>query len=124
MHLLREDNWWAPRFLTRLTHRLGGENSPAAEPVPAAPVLNNEEAAPTEQASPSPAVTTERDEPRSSTGPTEQADAPHSPVTPAEQVEEASASEAAVRGDRSADTDEELIPFSELVKRLNSTDGR
>ncbi len=32
------------------------------------------------------------------------------------------ANEAAVRGDRSADTDEELIPFSELVKRLNSTE--
>ncbi|MGV0350536.1 MMPL family transporter [Corynebacterium guaraldiae] len=137
MHLLREDNWWAPRFLTRLTHRLGGENSPAAEPplatasaaepTPTAPALNNEEAAPVEQAAPSTALTTERDEPRSSAGSTEQAEPHYSPVTPAEQVEEASpstANEAAVRGDRSADTDAELIPFSELVKRLNSTDAR
>lgn len=50
-------------------------------------------------------------------------------MTPAEQVEvegasASAANEAAVRGDRSADTDEELIPFSELVKRLNSTDGQ
>ncbi|OFL24225.1 MMPL family transporter [Corynebacterium sp. HMSC062A03] len=129
MHLLREDNWWAPRFLTRLTHRLGGENSPAAEPAPTAPVLNNEEATPTEQAAPSPAVTSERDDPRSSTGSTEQAEPHYSPVTPAEQVEvegasASAANEAAVRGNRSADTDEELIPFSELVKRLNSTDGQ
>lgn len=79
MHLLREDNWWAPRFLTRLTHRLGGENSPAAEPAPTAPVLNNEEATPTEQAAPSPAVTSERDDPRSSTGSTEQAEPHYSP---------------------------------------------
>ena len=34
------------------------------------------------------------------------------------------ANEAAVRGDRSADTDEELIPFTELVKRLKPTDAR
>ena len=100
MHLLREDNWWAPRFLTRLTHRLGGENTPAAEPA----LATASAAAPAEQAEPHP-----------------------SPVIPAEQVEEASASkapEAAVRGDRSADTDEELIPFTELMQRLNSTDRR
>ena len=106
MHLLREDNWWAPRFLTRLTHRLGGDNAPAAEPAlatasaaapaPTTPALSDEEAAPTEQAG--------------------------TPEDPEVRTEEASASEAPVRGDRSADTHDELIPFSELVQRLKSTD--
>ncbi len=94
MHLLREDNWWAPRFLTRLTHRLGGDSP---EPVAAQH--------PAVAAAPAPAPAA-------------------SQVLAEEGASASTANEAAVRGDRSADTDEELIPFSELVKRLNSTDGR
>lgn len=57
MHLLREDNWWAPRFVHRLSERLGHGES------------NHED-------------------------------------TPA------------ARGSRNAETDEELIPFNELLSRL------
>ncbi|WP_144792463.1 MMPL family transporter [Corynebacterium singulare] len=106
MHLLREDNWWAPRFLTGLTHRLGGDS-----PEPATATSAGAEPVETE-----PALAATR-------APEPQSDATAAP----ESVEGASASsanEAAVRGDRSADTDENLIPFTELMRRLNSTDKR
>lgn len=61
MHLLREDNWWAPRFVHRLSERLGhGESNQESD------------------------------------------------------ADDASA----VRGSRNAETDEELIPFNELLSRL------
>ncbi|MDN6199319.1 MMPL family transporter [Corynebacterium flavescens] len=61
MHLLREDNWWAPRFVHRLSERLGhGESN-------------------------------------------QESDADDT---------------SAVRGSRNAETDEELIPFNELLSRL------
>ena len=68
MHLLREDNWWAPRFLTRMASGLGGEASSSAAP--------------------------------------------------------ATDTDAPARGARSVDTDDELIPFTELARRLNSADKR
>ena len=114
MHLLREDNWWAPRFLTGLTHRLGGDSpEPAAaqEPAVAGPtgaepaVAEPTGAEPAAAASPAPA-------PAASQASAEEGASP------------SSTSEAAVRGDRSADTDENLIPFTELMRRLNSTDKR
>ena len=109
MHLLREDNWWAPRFLTGLTHRLGGDSpEPAAAQEPAVPesaVAEPTGAEPAAAASPAPA-------PAASQASAEEGASP------------SSASDAAVRGDRSADTDEELIPFTELMQRLNSTDQR
>ena len=67
MHLLREDNWWAPRFLTRMASGLGGEAPSSAAP--------------------------------------SEADSP-------------------ARGSRSVDTDDELIPFTELARRLHSADKR
>ncbi|MGX1738191.1 MMPL family transporter [Corynebacterium flavescens] len=61
MHLLREDNWWAPRFVHRLSERLGhGESN-------------------------------------------QESDADDTP---------------AARGSRNVETDEELIPFNELLARL------
>ena len=109
MHLLREDNWWAPRFLTGLTHRLGGDSpEPAAAQEPAVPeptVAEPTGAEPAAAASPAPT-------PAASQAPAEEGASP------------SSANDAAVRGDRSADTDEELIPFTELMRRLNSTDQR
>ena len=68
MHLLREDNWWAPRFLTKMASGLGGEASSSAAP--------------------------------------------------------ATDTDAPARGSRSTDTDDELIPFTELARRLNSADKR
>ena len=109
MHLLREDNWWAPRFLTGLAHRLGGDSpEPAAAQEPAVPeptVAEPTGAEPAAAASPAPT-------PAASQAPAEEGASP------------SSANDAAVRGDRSADTDEELIPFTELMRRLNSTDQR
>ena len=114
MHLLREDNWWAPRFLTGLTHRLGGDSpEPAAAQEPAVPEPTGAEPAVAEPTGAEPAAA-------ASPAPT-----PAASQAPAEEgASPSSANEAAVRGDRSADTDENLIPFTELMRRLNSTDKR
>ena len=110
MHLLREDNWWAPRFLTGLTHRLGGDSPEPAAPAPAAPALHNEEPAATASAG--------------ADAPTSAPASSQAPAAAEEGASPSSANDAAVRGDRSADTDEDLIPFTELMRRLNSTDQR
>ena len=72
MHLLREDNWWAPRFIQRAYTRMGHAQL---------------------------------------------ADAP-SPAAPAAETAGMEEPEGPYRGRRTADTDSELVPFSELVKRL------
>ncbi|MDO5511249.1 MMPL family transporter [Corynebacterium sp.] len=88
MHLLREDNWWAPRFIKRAYEKMG--HSEELPPVPA------------------PAPT---------------------PATPEPEVgEEVLLNDAAVladdeeaaRGGRTTAEDEELIPFAELMARLEA----
>ncbi len=71
MHLLREDNWWAPRFIQRAYERLGHGTEPA-DAVPAATAV----------------------------------------------PEKAASEDSAGRGGRTLEDDANLVPFSELMKRL------
>ncbi|GAB3947837.1 MMPL family transporter [Corynebacterium tapiri] len=85
MHLLAEDNWWAPGFIKKLYNRIGhGHSEPAPVAVPAAP------AAPASPAAGEPSIT----------------DAQPAPL------------DEAARGGRTTSQDGELVPFSELMKRL------
>ncbi|MDK8450254.1 MMPL family transporter [Corynebacterium mastitidis] len=82
MHLLREDNWWAPRWLRRAYSRLGHG---AVVDIP-------------------------EETPRPS------AAAPHAPIN----IDEAVVIEdtEAARGGRTTTQDEKLVPFKDLVERL------
>lgn len=77
MHLLREDNWWAPRWVKKASEHMGHGRTPApvAAPAPAAP-----------------------------------------------SVDSATIADSAIRGGRTTATDESLVPFSELMKRLKQDD--
>lgn len=86
MHLLREDNWWAPAPIRRLYERIGGH---AAEPT-----FDDEVGTVVEKQQ-------HTDE-----------------ALDLDTVSVAPESEAA-RGGKTAGQDTELIPFSELMKRLN-----
>ncbi|MDO5033199.1 MMPL family transporter [Corynebacterium sp.] len=91
MHLLREDNWWAPGFIHRASERLTrgaapGEDSTGAGAADPDAAADHEGAVDNEEGAAKRSV--------------------------------------AVRGNRSADTDDELIPFTELLKRINSSGDR
>ncbi|AGF73599.1 MMPL family transporter [Corynebacterium halotolerans] len=152
MHLLRDDNWWAPGWVRRAYEKLGhgGDAAPATEPAA--------EPAATRVSTPAPV-------PATATATPSTADTVVTPVVPDEPVAPAAAEEAvqrgvdkrdattpepepgteagadaatdreeyvsvdeavvvdeteAVRGGRSTAQDEELVPFSELMKRLRS----
>jgi len=83
MHLLREDNWWAPAFVKRAYEKMG--HSEDVPPVP--PVVED----PEEELLLDDAVVVDHDE--------------------------------AARGGRTTAEDEELIPFSELMARLQADNG-
>ncbi|QPK79003.1 MMPL family transporter [Corynebacterium lizhenjunii] len=124
MHLLREDNWWAPRLVQRAYERLGhGSATPTAEPADAPPADTPSPvtvAAPT--ATPAAEVTAElwdAGASASSANAPLPADAdPEGEWTVADTVPRA-ATEAA-RGGRTTTNDSDLIPFSELLKRLEN----
>jgi len=83
MHLLREDNWWAPAFVKRAYEKMG--HSEDVPPVP--PVVED----PEDELLLDDAVVVDHDE--------------------------------AARGGRTTAEDEELIPFSELMARLQADNG-
>ncbi|QGU01126.1 Membrane protein YdfJ [Corynebacterium kalinowskii] len=70
MHLLREDNWWAPRWVKAASERMGHGKEPVR------------------------------------------------PLPGETSVHEAVVADAPIRGGRTPDTDDSLVPFSELMKRL------
>ncbi|WP_291313932.1 MMPL family transporter [Corynebacterium sp. UBA2622] len=114
MHLLREDNWWAPRWVKRVYASLG-ENSEGSTAAPvragsarpaAAPV-----AAPATEP-PSPADSPAAEEPDEPAVPTH-------PETGEIAVENTVVDSLPVRGGRSVVEDSELIPFDELMRRLS-----
>ncbi|PRQ11893.1 RND transporter [Corynebacterium sp. 13CS0277] len=87
MHMLREDNWWAPAFVKRASEKLGHASADDfSHLTPAVPVLS---------------------------GTAHLAQEPESPVEHAV-VDDA----AAARAGRTTAEDEELIPFQELLRRL------
>ncbi|AKK04147.1 MMPL family transporter [Corynebacterium epidermidicanis] len=97
MHLLREDNWWAPRFVQVAADRMGHGKQPATVAAPAAVAVPTAPAA----------------EPTAATEPA--APEEHPIDIPLEDLD---VDTTPVRGGRSVDADSELIPFSELMKRL------
>ncbi len=161
MHLLREDNWWAPAWVKKAYDRLGhgaelpepeptgtgaekprrGDRVPTPEPVPAAATaaatVTVDAAAPT----PTPSTETTVVTPVVADGPEYRRPAetaePAGPVEPVERDVDAYATEEAghyvpvddavplaedeaVRGGRSTTEDTELVPFAELMRRLQT----
>ena len=131
MHLLREDNWWAPRFIQR-AYQVIGHGSGAAVPVAAAPTA----AAPVAADAPVGAVdsaasaaTTPAPEAPGPEAPSPEAPTPEPPAPVQEApapVQEVPApalrTPVAIRGSRSTHNDDELIPFRELMARLHTED--
>ena len=127
MHLLREDNWWAPRFIKRIYHRIGGHDTaperPAIEPAPE-PAAEADDSEETEE----PAELPEPAEPAEPETPSTADTAEHGVVKTAEprrrQAKETdrvsvAPEDVAARGGRTTSQDEGLVPFTELMKRLN-----
>ena len=97
MHLLREDNWWAPGFIKRAYEKMG--HSEQLPPVPAP--------APT-PATPEPEADVEKQD--------------DEPLEGELLIDEAVVvdHDEAARGGRTTAEDEELIPFAELMARLEA----
>ncbi|QMV84437.1 MMPL family transporter [Corynebacterium hindlerae] len=101
MHLLREDNWWAPQWVKLASERMGHGKEPVIAPVakpapqPALVPSPASEPAPEPDPAPTPA-----------------------PVPREMSVHDVSVHNAAIRGGRSTISDENLVPFAELMKRL------
>lgn len=96
MHLLKEDNWWAPAFIKRAYNKLGHSETQAAVAVAAPTVARNKHA---EQSSPEESL--------------EDSDLllDHAVVVDEEE---------AARGGRTTSDDEELVPFAELMRRIQA----
>ena len=144
MHLLREDNWWAPRAVKAAYHRIGG-HSPGEEDEDVRVPAHSDRAPSRAHAAPAAAPASESS---AGTGPAtrtgtgtvavlERAGEREDPATTSEQVyglataddpaareeipvEEATVVEedTAARGGISAGEDTELVPFAELMARL------
>lgn len=94
MHLLREDNWWAPRSIRRAYEKMGhSEKLPPAPPPPTSPEPEQE--------------------------PVDAADEPLEGELLIDEAVVVDRDEAA-RGGRTTAEDDELIPFAELMARLQS----
>lgn len=87
MHLLREDNWWAPRFIHRAYDKLGHGREPVTAPASSQPASVSAPSA----AQPTVAAMPSKDE-----------------------------YEGPERSGRSLEEDSSLIPFSELMQRLQA----
>ena len=95
MHLLREDNWWAPKFIHKAYEKMGHGSEPQLEPVAAPESAEEEFDDPAEYAE----YEVEEEE---ETAPEEYSDHDEGPG----------------RSGRTIDDDDSLIPFSELMERL------
>lgn len=126
MHLLREDNWWGPRWVKAASARMGhNSHASAVVPTPALVAVGAEEAtlshgnpyeSDTTRIHPVAADTSQAAASDDDTGGVGKHDmAAETPIEKAMPIEENVAS----RGGRIATEDNELVPFSELIKRLN-----
>lgn len=136
MHLLRDDNWWAPRWVKAASAKMGHHHAPAPAEA-AAEVVASEELLP------EPAVAVAAQPRAEAEGVDKQGALPryqkplrdgtyhashaapepdNAEAVPAETpIDQATPIErnVASRGGRIASDDNELVPFSELLKRLN-----
>ncbi|AVH89143.1 Putative RND superfamily drug exporter [Corynebacterium camporealensis] len=130
MHLLREDNWWAPAFIKRAYEKMGHGSTPqldgsaSSEEDPT--VMDDDTAASTDKTSAVEATDAEaadtdtadsavavKEKPQKKSWTWKKEKQPRQ-----DKPSKQSSGESAVRGDRSTETNDELIPFSELMKRL------
>ena len=141
MHLLREDNWWAPGFVRRAAAQLSdvapataaatavaAEPEAAPEPEPEMPLFAGftegeltvlDVLEPTEDAAASEATeaTTATTATTVTAPDTDALDAGGTDAYGADGAEEAAS--ASTRGGRTTDNDDSLVPFDELIKRLH-----
>ena len=140
MHLLREDNWWAPAWIKKIYHSIGGhggDDDPVTERVDA-PVHREREPAAVGAGAASTAAEVEPEAaaeadaaeetapPLPSNDVTAEQPAVPDPVVPEEEededlsVDEVTVAEDshAARSGVSTNQDTELIPFAELMRRL------
>lgn len=123
MHLLREDNWWAPKFVHRAYEAMGHGKEPVAEPAVAAapaaaeasPIFDHEEEGITFREDRAVEAQPEPAEP-DPTGFGE-----HDFVAFDEEEEEEE--EGAVRGGTTTNANSDLVPFAELMRRLKAEEA-
>ena len=105
MHLLREDNWWAPKFIHKAYEKMGHGSEPAASSLPSSAekeTVNPSSTAPAADPAVEPAPAAE-------------------PETYDEEFYDSyedAADEGPGRSGRSIEEDASLIPFNELMERL------
>ncbi|NWO16739.1 MAG: MMPL family transporter [Corynebacterium sp.] len=105
MHLLREDNWWAPKFIHKAYEKMGHGSEPAASSLPSS----------AEKETVNPSSTAPAAEPAVEPAPAAE------PETYDEEFYdsyEGAADEGPGRSGRSVEEDASLIPFNELMERL------
>ncbi|MEJ5927788.1 MMPL family transporter [Corynebacterium sp. H128] len=121
MHLLREDNWWAPAFIKKASERMGHGSmvpaTPAPAPAAAAPLNDVDWHRATAESS---ALPTPELRPYRPRRPEPAADAiPTASDHEDTAIQDAIPTDMPIRGGRSIASDDNLVPFSELMKRLN-----
>ena len=105
MHLLREDNWWAPKFIHKAYEKMGHGSEPAASSLRSS----------AEKATVNPSSTAPAAEPAVEPAPAAE------PETYDEEFYDSyedAADEGPGRSGRSIEEDASLIPFNELMERL------
>lgn len=105
MHLLREDNWWAPKFIHKAYEKMGHGSEPAASSLPSS----------AEKETVNPSSTAPAAEPAVEPAPAAE------PETYDEEFYDSyedAADEGPGRSGRSIEEDASLIPFNELMERL------
>jgi RND superfamily putative drug exporter len=128
MHLLREDNWWAPKFVHRAYEAMGHGKEPVTEPVaePAArPAVEPAVAAAPAAAEASPIFDHEEEgitfrEDRAVEAQPEPAEPDPTGFGEHDFVAFEEEEEGAVRGGTTTNANSDLVPFAELMKRLKA----
>ncbi|AJE34242.1 hypothetical protein B842_11985 [Corynebacterium humireducens NBRC 106098 = DSM 45392] len=120
MHLLREDNWWAPGLVKKAYARMGHSEPETAEVAEAAAEpepepLPEPEPEPEPEPQPEPLPEPEETEP-------EDVEKQEEPLEGELMLDDAVVvdHDEAARGGRTTAEDEELIPFTELMRRLEA----
>jgi len=119
MHLLREDNWWAPGLVKKAYARMGHSEPETAEVAEAAAVAPEpeQEYLPEPEPAPEPEPLPEPEEAEP-----EDVEKQEEPLEGELMLDDAVVvdHDEAARGGRTTAEDEELIPFTELMKRLEA----
>lgn len=115
MHLLREDNWWAPKFIHRAYEKMGHGSEPAASSLRSLAekeTVNPSSTAPAAEPAVEPAPAAEPE-----TYDEEFYDS-YEDAAEREEYQDSDEAEGPGRSGRSIEEDASLIPFNELMERL------